>query len=52
MQARTTSTTNWHVMFSMNTKIGTDMIWLKNKVNSCFTIFEALPPSCNEDVNF
>ena len=52
MQAHATSTTNWHAMFSLNTKLGTGMILLKNKVKRFFTIFETLPPSCKEDVNF
>jgi len=32
MQAHTTSTTNWHAVFSLNTKLGTGMIWLNYKV--------------------
>ena len=43
-----TCTTKGHAMFSLNTKLGTGMILLKNKVKSCFTIFETLPPSCKD----
>jgi len=38
--------------FLLNTKLGTGMILLKNKVNVFLRFFETLPPSCNEDVNF
>ena len=51
MQAHTTSTTNWQAVFSLNTKLGTGLILLKNKVNSFFMICETPNPSCNEEVN-
>ena len=50
MQAHTTSTTNWHAMLSLYTKLDTGMILLKNNLKNTF--FETLPPSCNEDVYF
>ena len=43
MQARTTSTTNWHVMFSLNPKLDTGMILLKNKVKSVLRFLKHFP---------
>ena len=40
MQAQTTSTTNWHAMFSLYTKLDTGMILLKNKLKSFLRILK------------
>ena len=42
MQAHTMSTTNWHAMFSLKTKLDTGMSLLKNKVKSFYEFWNTL----------